>query len=68
MCLMSVNSILYSMDMVRERELNVPIFQKEKPYQAQAVRRKYIKPPFEKRIFPLSKGKLINQTLFNLKN
>ena len=27
------------MDMVRERELNVPIFQKQKPYQAQAVRR-----------------------------
>lgn len=28
-CLMSVNSILYPMDMVRERELNVPIFQKQ---------------------------------------
>ena len=26
---MSVNSILYPMDMVRERELNVPIFQKQ---------------------------------------
>ena len=51
------------MDMVRERELNVPIFQKEKPYQAQAVRRKYIKPPFEKRIFPLSKGKSTNCNL-----
>ena len=48
------------MDMVREWELNVPIFQKQKPYQAQAVRRKYIKPPFEKRISPLSKGKLTN--------
>ena len=51
------------MDMVRERELNVPIFQKEKPYQAQAVRRTYIKPPFEKRISPLSKGKLSNLKL-----
>lgn len=49
------------MDMLRERELNVPIFQKQKSYQAQAVRRKYIKPPFEKRIFPLSKGKLANR-------
>ena len=29
MCLISVNSILYPMDMVRERELNVPIFQKQ---------------------------------------
>lgn len=48
------------MDMVRERELNVPIFQKQKPYQAQAVRRKYIKPPFEKGISPLSKGRLAN--------
>lgn len=28
-CLMSVNSILYPMDMVRERELTVPIFQKQ---------------------------------------
>lgn len=44
------------MDMVRERELNVPIFQKQKSYQAQAVRRKYITPPFEKRISPFSKG------------
>lgn len=44
------------MDMVRERELNVPIFQKQKSYQAQTVRRKYIKPPFEKRISPISKG------------
>ena len=51
------------MDMVRERELNVPIFQKQKSYQAQAVRRKYIKPPFEKRISPLSKGRLANWDL-----
>lgn len=51
------------MDIVRERELTVPIFQKQKSYQAQAVRRKYIKPPFEKRIFPLSKGKLTNRKL-----
>ena len=51
------------MDMVRERELNVTIFQKQKSYQAQAVRRKYIKPPFEKRIFPLSKGRLTNRNL-----
>ena len=51
------------MDMVRERELNVPIFQKQKSYQAQAVRRKYIKPPFEKRISPISKGKLTNTNL-----
>lgn len=50
------------MDMVRERELNVPIFQKQKSYQAQAVRRKYIKPPFEKRIYPLPKG-LVNLNL-----
>ena len=28
-CLLSVNSILYPMDMVRERELNVLIFQKQ---------------------------------------
>ena len=46
------------MDMVRERELNVPIFQKQKSYQAQAVRRKYIKPPFEKRIFSSLKGQV----------
>lgn len=49
------------MDMVRERELNVPIFQKQKPYQAQAVRRKCIKKPFEKRIFSSLKGQVDKQ-------
>lgn len=51
------------MDMVRERELNVPIFQKQKSYQAQAVRRKYIKPPFVKQLVRTS---LVYRSFFDL--